>query len=81
MTVLFALMLAASPATATAEPAVKKPRLKCEWIHEVGTSRPRRVCEKRVQSKPVEQPRPAEQASETKQSAAEPSEHQQGTVD
>jgi hypothetical protein len=33
----------------------KKPRLKCEWIHEVGTSRPRRVCEKRVEPKPAEQ--------------------------
>ena len=55
MSVLFALMLAASPATATAEPVEKKPRLKCEWIHEVGTSRPRRICEKRVDKKPAEQ--------------------------
>ena len=37
MSVLFALMLAASPATATADPIEKKPRLKCEWIHEVDT--------------------------------------------
>jgi hypothetical protein len=62
MSVLFALMLAASPATATVEPAEKKPRLKCEWIHEVGTSRPRRVCEKRA-----EKPKPAGQASDTSQ--------------
>jgi len=55
MSVLIALMLAASPATATAEITEKKPRLKCEWIHEVGTSRPRRICEKRA-----EKPKPAE---------------------
>jgi hypothetical protein len=65
MSVLFALMLAANPATATAEPTEKKPRLKCEWIHEVGTSRPRRVCEKRA-----EKPKPAEQASDTSQQPA-----------
>jgi len=59
MSVLFALMLAAGPATATAETPEKKPRLKCEWIHEVGTSRPRRICEKRV-----EKLKPAEQATE-----------------
>ena len=64
MSVLFALMLAASPATVNVEPAEKKPRLKCEWIHEVGTSRPRRVCEKRVEKKP------AEQASDTSQQPA-----------
>ena len=54
MSVLFALLLASTP-TATPAPIVeKKPRLKCEWIHEVGTSRPRRVCEKRVEkAKPV----------------------------
>ena len=75
MSVLFALLLASTPAP-TVE---KKPRLKCEWIHEVGTSRPRRVCEKRVQAKPVEQPKAAQQASEVNQPAPDNSEHQQGT--
>ncbi len=74
MSVLFALMLAASPTTATADTVEKKPRLKCEWIHEVGTSRPRRICEKRV-----EKPKPAEQTSDVKQPAPDHSEHQQGT--
>ena len=48
MSVLFAFLLAANPTAATTEAPAKKPRLRCEWIHEVGTSRPRRVCEKRV---------------------------------
>jgi hypothetical protein len=77
MSVLFALMLAASPATATAELVEKKPRLKCEWIHEVGTSRPRRICEKRVEKK-----KPAEQAGEQasdKQPTPDNSTHPQGT--
>jgi len=84
MSVLFALMLAASPATPASEAPQKKPRLKCEWIHEVGTSRPRRVCEKRV-----EKPKPADQATEAGaqqpavDAAAEPkadhSQHQTGT--
>ena len=79
MSVLFALLLASTP-TATPAPTVeKKPRLKCEWIHEVGTSRPRRVCEKRVQAKPVEQPKPAEQASGVNQPAPDHSQHQKGT--
>ena len=62
MSVLFALLLASTP-TATPAPTVeKKPRLRCEWIHEVGTSRPRRVCEKRVEkAKPVEQPKTGRQ--------------------
>lgn len=62
MSLLLALLVAATPTAAAPEAAVKKPRLKCEWIHEVGTSRPRRVCEK-----PVE-PKPAEQAKEDVQS-------------
>ena len=75
MSVLFALMLAASPTTATAETPAKKPRLKCEWIHEVGTSRPRRVCEKRV-----EKAKPVEQVTDTAaQPAADHSQHQKGT--
>lgn len=79
MSVLFALLLASTPAATPAPTVEKKPRLKCEWIHEVGTSRPRRVCEKRVQAKPVEQPKPAQQASEVNQPAPDHSEHQQGT--
>ena len=59
MSVLLAMMLAASPTAATAETREKKPRLKCEWIHEVGTSRPRRICEKRV-----EKPKPSEQTTD-----------------
>lgn len=77
MSVLFALILAASPATATAETPEKKPRLKCEWIHEVGTSRPRRICEKRVEKpKPVE---PVEQAVDVKQPTPDHSADPQGT--
>ena len=55
MSLLIALLVAASPAATAPEAVTKKPRLKCEWIHEVGTSRPRRVCEKRVEPKPAEQ--------------------------
>jgi hypothetical protein len=73
MSVLFALLLASTPAATPAPTVEKKPRLKCEWIHEVGTSRPRRVCEKRVRAKP------AQQASEVNQPAPDHSEHQQGT--
>ena len=87
MSVLFAMMLAASPATATAETPEKKPRLKCEWIHEVGSARPRRICEKRVekpkpaeQSKPVDLAKPVEQAGDAKQQPAQDhSEQPQGT--
>ena len=79
MSVLFALLLASTPTATPAPTVAKKPRLRCEWIHEVGTSRPRRVCEKRVQAKPVEQPKPAAQASDVNQPAPDHSEHQQGT--
>ena len=69
MSLLIALLVAASPAAAAPEAVEKKPRLKCEWIHEVGTSRPRRVCEKRVEPKPAEQakgePRPEQQPAST----------------
>lgn len=59
MSVLFALLLASTPTAATAEPApVKKPRLRCEYVSEVGSNRPRRVCEK-VQPKPEEAAREA----------------------
>lgn len=81
MSVLFAMMLAASPATATAETPEKKPRLKCEWIHEVGSARPRRICEKRVEKpKPADQPKPVEQAGDAKQQPVQDySEQPQGT--
>ena len=59
MSLLLALLVAATPTAAAPEPVAKKPRLKCEWIHEVGTSRPRRICEKRV-----EKPKPSEQTTD-----------------
>lgn len=79
MSILFALLLASTPSANPAPTVEKKSRLRCEWIHEVGTSRPRRVCEKRVQAKPVEQPKPAAQASDVNQPAPDHSQHQQGT--
>lgn len=45
MSVLIALMLVATPDAAPAEPVQAKPRKKCEYISEVGSSRPRRVCQ------------------------------------
>ena len=66
MSLLLALLVAATPTAAAPEPVAKKPRLKCEWIHEVGTSRPRRVCEKPVQPKPVEQAKEEPQAQKPK---------------
>ena len=72
MSVLFVMMLAASPATATAETPEKRPRLKCEWIHEVGSARSRRICEKRVDKpKPADQAKPVEQAGDAKQQPAQ----------
>ena len=79
MSVLFSLLLTSTPTANPAPTVEKKPRLRCEWIHEVGTSRPRRVCEKRVQAKPVEQPKPAAQASDVNQPAPDHSQHQKGT--
>lgn len=68
MSLLIALLVSASPNATAPEAVEKKPRLKCEWIHEVGTSRPRRVCEKRVEPKPAEQakeePQPQQPKSE-----------------
>ena len=69
MSLLLALLVVASPAATAPEPAAKKPRLKCEWIHEVGTSRPRRVCEKPVQPKPVEQAKEEPQVQQPKADA------------
>ena len=59
MSVLFALLLASTPAATPADAApAKKPRMRCEYISEVGTARPRRVCTK-VQPKPEEAARDA----------------------
>ena len=66
MSLLLALLVAASPNATAPEAAEKKPRLKCEWIHEVGTSRPRRVCEKPAQPKPVEQAKEEPQVQQPK---------------
>ena len=45
MSVLMALLLAATPnAAPAAEPAQAKPRKKCEYVSEVGSNRPRRIC-------------------------------------
>lgn len=70
MTVLFAFLLAASPTATTPEAPAKKERLKCEWVHEVGSARPRRFCEKRVKPKSDEAvavPQAAPQGAESKQ--------------
>ena len=46
MSVFMALLLAATPnATPAAEPAQAKPRKKCEYVSEVGSNRPRRICQ------------------------------------
>ena len=59
MSVLFALLLASTPSATTAEPTpAKKPRMRCEYVSEVGSNRPRRVCEK-IQPKPEEAAREA----------------------
>jgi hypothetical protein len=65
MSLLLAFLVSATQTAADPEAAVKKPRLKCEWIHEVGTSRPRRVCEKPVAPKPAEQAKEVPQSSQT----------------
>jgi hypothetical protein len=73
MSVLFALMLAASPTATPAGPVQAKPRKKCEYISEVGSNRPRRVCQ-------IVQPKaPEDQASDAGKAAADHSQHQQGT--
>ena len=51
MSVLFAFLLAASPTATAPEAPAKKEKMKCEWVHEVGSARPRRFCEKRVKPK------------------------------
>ncbi|WP_395623821.1 hypothetical protein [Sphingomonas daechungensis] len=46
MFILFASVLAASASTPAQEPAAQaKPRKKCEYVSEVGSNRPRRVCQ------------------------------------
>ena len=73
MSVLFALMLASSPTAAPPEPVQAKPRKKCEYISEVGSNRPRRVCQI------VQQKVPQEEASEVAKPAVDRSQDQQGT--
>jgi hypothetical protein len=51
MSVLFAFLLAASPTATAPEAPAKKEKMKCEWVHEVGSARPRRYCVKRVSAK------------------------------
>ena len=75
MSVLFALMLAAAPSAAPAEPVQAKPRKKCEYISEVGSNRPRRVCQV-IQPKAPEEPAGAEAKAEP--AAADHGQHQAG---
>lgn len=74
MSVLMALLLAATPnAAPAADTAQAKPRKKCEYVSEVGSNRPRRVCT-------VVQPKaPEEQAkSEAAKSVDDHGEHKSG---
>ena len=64
MSVLFAFLLAATPNATAPEAPAKKEKLKCEWVHEVGSARPRRYCEKRV--KKADDAAAAPQATESK---------------
>ena len=56
MSILLSLLLVADPAVSAPE-APKKPKMRCEWIHEVGSARPRRHCVPREEPKPAGQPR------------------------
>jgi hypothetical protein len=71
MSVLIALLLAATPnATPAVEPAQAKPRKKCEYVSEVGSNRPRRICQ-------VIQPKAPEDQAKT-DANADHSQHQGG---
>jgi len=73
MSVLFAFLVAATPAAAAPEAPAKKEKLKCEWIHEVGSARPRRFCEKRVKkAEEAATTQPSSQAAEPKEAAPAP---------
>ena len=76
MSVFIALLLAAAPdAAPAAEPAQAKPRKKCEYVSEVGSNRPRRVCQVVQPKAPEEQPK-----TDAKQdSNADHSQHQTGS--
>ena len=76
MSVLFALMLAASPTAVPVEPVQAKPRKKCEYISEVGSNRSRRVCQ-------IIQPKaPQEQATDAAaQPSVDHSQHEKGTAE
>jgi hypothetical protein len=70
MFVSLALLLAAGSTPTANEPVAKKPKLKCEWIHEVGSARPRREC---VRREPKEQhAHPDAPAQATDQTKPEP---------
>ena len=74
MSALMALLLAATPnATPAADAPQAKPRKKCEYVSEVGSNRPRRVCT-------VVQPKaPEEQAkSDAAKPAGDHGEHKAG---
>jgi hypothetical protein len=74
MSVLMALLLAATPdAAPAADPAQAKPRKKCEYVSEVGSNRPRRVCTV-VQAKSPEEQAKADAAK----SAPDHGEHKAG---
>lgn len=76
MSVLIALLLAAAPnATPATEPAQAKPRKKCEYISEVGSNRPRRVCQIVQPKAPAEQPG----AEVKKEPVEDHSQHQSGS--
>jgi len=74
MSVLFAFLLAASPTATAPEAPAKKEKLKCEWVHEVGSARPRRFCEKREKPKADEAVanQPAQQPTATAPAAPAP---------
>jgi hypothetical protein len=75
MSVLIALLLAATPDTAaSADPVQAKPRKKCEYVSEVGSNRPRRICQ-------IVQPKAPDEQAKTdskQQQDADHGEHQAG---
>ena len=75
MSVLFALMLAAAPSAAPAESVQAKPRKKCEYVSEVGSNRPRRVCQI-IQPKAPDEQAGADAGKEP--AAVDHSQHQSG---
>jgi hypothetical protein len=77
MSVLMALLLAATPnAAPAADPAQAKPRKKCEYVSEVGSNRPRRVCTVVLPKAPEEQAK-----TDAARPAGDHSEHKAGAED